>query len=106
MDHDPAQRGKLHVFFAVTCDIAGEFVPPPIAVVLGKNAVFWTCMPEASVDKYGNPSARECNIWTARQLRVIQPESKPAAVQFSPNQNLRPRGGTGHPLHFRRNCRI
>jgi hypothetical protein len=78
----------LHVFFAVTCDIAGEFVPPPLAVILGKNAVFWTCMPEASIDKYGNLSTRECNIWTARELWVIQPEPKPAAMQFFPDQDL------------------
>jgi hypothetical protein len=89
----PASRPESLVRIPVSSSVSLDLRFPPFVVVSRNVSVFGTAMPEAAVNKYGNPSVRESNVYCAPRNpgdRVFDPITETILEEGLPNLYLRP----------------
>jgi hypothetical protein len=106
MHHYPAQRVELLVFLTVSGDVSCELRPPPLAVVLRKDAVVRACMPETAIHENGYPRRSERKIWATGQQCIICSVSKTTAMQLTTYKHFRRSRRLAHLSHLRGNSLI
>ena len=81
--HVPFGFGELRVGVRVSALVCLNLVAPPLRVLLGPRAVFGTAMPEAAVheDRDAKPWKGDVSRSPKSGDPIVDPESKPIAVQ-------------------------
>ena len=76
--HAPAESMEHLRMAPVASDISLEFLPPEIFIGPGSGCVAAAFMsvPEAAMDEQGDSILRKNEIWTARQMSTVQPETQ------------------------------
>lgn len=90
-DHAPTGLGQRLVVATVPSNVEVELRSPPLPVCRWEVPVLGACMPEASVDEYRDPPAREHDVGLASDpshWSMINPEAKPAPMQLAAEGEL------------------
>ena len=73
-DHPPAESEQEAVHLPIAGFVASNLRQPKLGVGLGLGRVFWTPMPETTVNKHGKALLGENKIRFARQLGATPPD--------------------------------
>ncbi len=90
-DDGPPFGFEARVGVAITRDVRGEFVRPPLGVVARFRRMNGAAVPEAAIDVHGNLSARKNNVGPTPhtlQRGTVDEISQAEPVQFSSKRNL------------------
>jgi hypothetical protein len=71
--HSPPQFPQFLSASGVAGDVALEFLIPVRGMACGPSVASWTAVPEAAVEKYGEPRARKNEIGLSRKRDVPAP---------------------------------
>lgn len=72
-DHFPAELSKSNIGVLISCPIGLELRPPEFSVRFGQDRMFWTQMPETTVDENSDSSLREGDINAAPAIERSMP---------------------------------
>ncbi len=76
-DYCPARTYQFSVDNSISPLISSKFLPPELAVRLGKLSVDWAAVPETAVDEDCDASFREDEIGGAKHTVPAAPSSNP-----------------------------
>lgn len=82
VDGFPPELDEFRVLSPIPPLIGSELLPPPVGVVLGRDAMVGTSMPEATVDEHGDSCAGERQVGRAGEPTEPDavPESSPVEL--------------------------
>ena len=81
-DDAPSRLMESFIGASVPGDVGVELGSPPVSVRLGRDGVLGTAMPEAPVDKDGDPGSGEGDVGTTGKGREVHPVAETAAMQL------------------------
>lgn len=96
MHWNPAHGPELLINAPIPIAIAGNLGLPPIAVVLRRDVVDRTTMPEASVDEHGHLCPGKGYVWGAWEPLEVDAKPKASAVELPSELELGLRVLPGH----------
>ena len=89
-DYPPALGLEDPVGITVAVNIAGQFSPPPVSIVLRGRSVHGTRVPEATVHKHCNSMFYEGDVDrpAGSRDRAMETEAKASRPQLFPESDL------------------
>ena len=84
-NNSPACLFELGVSVPIAPNIGLDFYTPPICIVLGPGAVFRAAMPEATIEKHGDPMRWEGDVYRSAASFdefAMQSKTQTSSVQF------------------------
>src|SRR5579859_6966437 len=83
----------------VTLEVNAEFLCPEVTSRTGSDVVIGTAVPEASIDKNGNPLPRKNNIRTSCFRRMVDSIAQTSEPQCFSENAFRRGVATTYPCH-------